>query len=119
MATLTERGVEQLGLKTPSYQTVVTPDRLLLFLKALTAQPGAEIDPTKFVFGGHPYLQRVFIPGARKGGPPQQLETMSTVPPRKIAIEIEYQTDLNLFWPKVRILEDKQNPPDGKFRIRS
>lgn len=105
MTALTERGAEQLRLKTPSYQTVVTPDRLLLFLKALPAQPDAKIDPTKFVFGGKPYMLRAFVPGLRKGGPPKVYERPDIVPAGKIAIEIEYQTNLNLFWVKVRKLE--------------
>ena len=116
MTALIERGAEQLRLKTPSIQQVVTPDRLLLFLKALPKQPGAKIEPTKFVLGGKPYMARSYVPGLRKGGLPKVYERSDIVPLGKIAIEIEYPTNLNLFWAEVRELEKKQKsaPRSGK-----
>jgi hypothetical protein len=103
--------VEQQTLGLPSIQRVVTPDRLLLFLKALPAQPGASIDPAKFVFGGRPYILKVFGSNPH-GGPIRTLthELPSIIPPGKIAIEITYQTNLNQFWQEVKRLEGKRKP---------
>jgi len=104
-----EQAPEQQALALPSIQRVVTLDSLLLYLKALPKQPGASIDPAKFIFGEKPYAFRVFGANAH-GGPDYVIshKLPSIVPPGKIVIEIEYQTNLNLFWPEVRRLEAEQ-----------